>query len=124
MQSLKTFRLQSQLCRIKTATVNSISRNSCIRHRHRRRTYVVNVEGPETQKINIPEGVELNEPHRIIRNDEQSDDHRSLGTALSLFTTNPFSPGSPLFHPDGTHIFQKLQAFVRAQYLYLAFKKL
>lgn len=43
-------------------------------------------------------------------------DHRSLGTRLSLFMKDPSSPGSPLFHPDGTHIFQKLQAFLRAQY--------
>lgn len=43
-------------------------------------------------------------------------DHRTLGTFLSLFTTHPSSPGSPLFQPDGTHIFQKLQAFLRAQY--------
>lgn len=44
-------------------------------------------------------------------------DHRSLGTHFSLFTTHPSSPGSPLFLPDGTQIFQKLQAFLRAQYL-------
>ena len=43
-------------------------------------------------------------------------DHRSLGTFFSLFITHPSSPGSPLFQPDGTHIFQKLQAFLRAQY--------
>lgn len=43
--------------------------------------------------------------------------HLSLGTLLSLFTAHPSSPGSPLFHPDGTHILQKLQAFLRAQYL-------
>lgn len=42
--------------------------------------------------------------------------HRTLGTLLSLFTAHPSSPGSPLFHPDGTHIVQKLQAFLRAQY--------
>ncbi|MCJ1466628.1 hypothetical protein MMC07_005248 [Pseudocyphellaria aurata] len=44
-------------------------------------------------------------------------DHRSLGTALSLFITHPSSPGSPLFLPEGTHIVQKLQDFLRAQYL-------
>lgn len=43
-------------------------------------------------------------------------DHRSLGTFLSLFTTHPSSPGSPLFLPDGTHIFEKLKAFLRAHY--------
>lgn len=42
--------------------------------------------------------------------------HLSLGKLPTLFTTHPSSPGSPFFHPDGTHIFQKLQAFLRAQY--------
>ncbi len=55
-------------------------------------------------------------PTRNIRKHDQEDDHRSLGTTFSLFSTHASSPGSPLFHPDGTHIFQKLQAFLRAQY--------
>lgn len=51
-----------------------------------------------------------------LHHHDQEDDHRSIGTAFSLFTTHPSSPGSPLFYPDGTHILQKLQAFLRAQY--------
>ena len=43
-------------------------------------------------------------------------DHRSLGTSLDLFSNSIYSPGSPLFHPNGAHIFHKLQAFLRAQY--------
>ncbi len=43
-------------------------------------------------------------------------DHRVLGTRFSLFATDPSCPGSPLFTPDGSHIFQKLLAFLRAQY--------
>ncbi|MCJ1381722.1 hypothetical protein MMC17_004833 [Xylographa soralifera] len=50
-------------------------------------------------------------------------DHRALGTALDLFSTSRFSPGSPLFHPDGAHIFQKLQAFLRAQYITFGFRE-
>lgn len=42
--------------------------------------------------------------------------HQLLGQRFSLFTTHPSSPGSPIFSPDGTHIFSKLQAFLRAQY--------
>lgn len=42
--------------------------------------------------------------------------HHVLGQRFSLFTTHPSSPGSPIFTPDGTHIFSKLQAFLRAQY--------
>ena len=43
-------------------------------------------------------------------------DHRSIGAAQSLFTSDDSSPGTPFFHPDGTHVFQKLIAFIRAQY--------
>ncbi|MCJ1396306.1 hypothetical protein MMC18_009195 [Xylographa bjoerkii] len=50
-------------------------------------------------------------------------DHRALGTALDLFSTSRFSPGSPLFHPDGAHIFQKLQTFLRAQYITFGFRE-
>lgn len=65
------------------------------------------------------DGRELARPEktaRQIQKHDLEDDHRSLGTTFSLFTTHPSSPGSPLFHPDGTHILQKLQAFLRAQY--------
>ncbi|KAL8939992.1 MAG: hypothetical protein Q9216_003044 [Gyalolechia sp. 2 TL-2023] len=34
----------------------------------------------------------------------------------SFFTLHASSPGSPLFQPSGTHVLQKLQAFLRAQY--------
>lgn len=50
-------------------------------------------------------------------------DHRTLGTELSLFTGDISSPGSPFFQPDGTHIFQKLQAFLRAQYPSFGFQE-
>ena len=50
-------------------------------------------------------------------------DHRALGTELALFTGHVSSPGSPLFLPDGTHIFQKLKAFLRAQYPFFGFQE-
>ena len=50
-------------------------------------------------------------------------DHRALGTELSLFIGDTSSPGSPLFQPDGAHIFQKLQAFLRAQYPSFGFRE-
>lgn len=52
------------------------------------------------------------------KNPEKNDppDHRAIGTAQSLFTTHLSSPGAPFFQPDGTHIFQKLVSFLRAQY--------
>ena len=43
-------------------------------------------------------------------------DHRDIGTAYNLFTNSSYSPGSPLFHPNGAHIFNKLISFLRAQY--------
>ena len=60
---------------------------------------------------------------RRVNQPDLEDDHRSLGTTFSLFTTHPSSPGSPLFHPDGTHILQKLQAFLRAQYPAFGFQE-
>ncbi len=50
-------------------------------------------------------------------------DHRSIGAARSLFTNDPSSPGTPFFLPDGTHIFQKLTSFLRAQYPTLGFQE-
>ena len=50
-------------------------------------------------------------------------DHRTIGTAQNLFTTHSSSPGAPFFHPDGTHIFNKLAAFIRAQYPAFGFRE-
>ena len=50
-------------------------------------------------------------------------DHRAIGAAHSLFFTHPSSPGTPFFLPDGTHIFQKLVAFIRAQYPRFGFRE-
>ncbi|KAF2017935.1 class II aaRS and biotin synthetase [Aaosphaeria arxii CBS 175.79] len=50
-------------------------------------------------------------------------DHRTLAQTHNLFITSPYSPGSPLLLPNGTHIFQKLQAFLRAQYPQFGFRE-
>ena len=50
-------------------------------------------------------------------------DHRSIGARHSLFTTDLSSPGTPFFLPDGTHIFQKLTSFLRAQYPAFGFRE-
>ena len=50
-------------------------------------------------------------------------DHRLIGALHSLFTTDLSSPGTPFFLPDGTHIFQKLTSFLRAQYPMLGFRE-
>ncbi|PWW75048.1 class II aaRS and biotin synthetase [Tuber magnatum] len=43
-------------------------------------------------------------------------DHRLLAATQDLFITHPVSPGSPLFLPHGSRIFNKLISFIRAQY--------
>ena len=54
---------------------------------------------------------------------EDDDDHRALGTQHELFTTHESSPGSPFFQPNGAVIFQRLQAFLRAQYPAFGFRE-
>lgn len=55
--------------------------------------------------------------------DDPASDHRAIGTAQSLFTSHPSSPGAPFFQPDGAHIFQKLVSFLRAQYPHFGFRE-
>ena len=50
-------------------------------------------------------------------------DYRSIGEKNKLFSNSVYSRGSTFFHPDGTHIFRKLQAFLRAQYATFGFKE-
>lgn len=50
-------------------------------------------------------------------------DHRTLGTEQGLFTTSLYSPGSPLFLPNGAHILNKLLSFLRAQYTLFGFQE-
>ncbi|KAL4949009.1 hypothetical protein BDW69DRAFT_83376 [Aspergillus filifer] len=52
-----------------------------------------------------------------------SADYRALGTDQELFTTSIYSPGSPLFLPNGTHIINKLITFLRTQYLQYGFRE-
>ena len=41
-------------------------------------------------------------------------DHHTLGKKLNLFSSSIYSAGSPLLHPDGSHLFLKLQSLLRA----------
>lgn len=50
-------------------------------------------------------------------------DHRELAVQQELFTTSIYSPGSPLFLPNGARIFNKLQNFLRAQYSQFGFQE-
>ncbi|KAI9785978.1 MAG: hypothetical protein M1839_008244 [Geoglossum umbratile] len=53
----------------------------------------------------------------------QPTDHRILATEQELFITSLYSPGSPLFLPNGAHIFNKLLSFLRAQYQQYGFQE-
>ncbi|KAF2091154.1 class II aaRS and biotin synthetase, partial [Saccharata proteae CBS 121410] len=52
-----------------------------------------------------------------------SADHRELATQQGLFITSPYSPGSPLFGPNGAYIFNQLQTFLRTQYPTFGFRE-
>ena len=43
-------------------------------------------------------------------------DHHTLGKSLDLFSSTPYSAGSPLLHPSGSHLFLQLQSLLRAQH--------
>ncbi|KAK6522797.1 hypothetical protein TWF281_002231 [Arthrobotrys megalospora] len=42
--------------------------------------------------------------------------HHAIATQTHLYSTLPYSPGSPFFLPHGTRIFNRLIEFLRAQY--------
>ncbi|ESZ99034.1 hypothetical protein SBOR_0568 [Sclerotinia borealis F-4128] len=50
-------------------------------------------------------------------------DHRQLGIEQELFTTTPYSPGSPLFLPKGARMFKALTEFLSAQYSHFGFEE-
>jgi threonyl-tRNA synthetase len=54
---------------------------------------------------------------------EAAPDHRQLGIEQELFTTSIYSPGSPIFLPNGTRIFNKLTDFLRTQYEHFGFQE-
>jgi len=48
-------------------------------------------------------------------------DHRDLGVRQELFTTSVYSPGSPIFLPNGARVFNRLVDFLRRQYVHYGF---
>ncbi|EPE08644.1 threonyl-trna synthetase [Ophiostoma piceae UAMH 11346] len=50
-------------------------------------------------------------------------DHRDLGVQQELFTTSIYSPGSPIFLPNGARIFNRLVDFLRKQYVRYGFQE-
>jgi threonyl-tRNA synthetase len=52
-----------------------------------------------------------------------SADHRIIGVQRELFTTSKYSPGSAIFLPNGTKIFNRLTNFLRSQYEHYGFQE-
>lgn len=50
-------------------------------------------------------------------------DHRELAVQQELFRTSVYSPGSPLFLPNGADMLNKLSACLRAQYPQFGFRE-
>lgn len=50
-------------------------------------------------------------------------DHRKLGLQQELFITSIYSPGSPIFLPNGARIFNRLVDFLRKQYVRYGFQE-
>ncbi|KAG0652337.1 putative threonine-tRNA [Hyphodiscus hymeniophilus] len=50
-------------------------------------------------------------------------DHRQLAIEQDLYINSKYSPGSPLFGPNGARIFNKLTNFLRAQYSQFGFQE-
>ncbi|EGZ77514.1 threonyl-tRNA synthetase [Neurospora tetrasperma FGSC 2509] len=50
-------------------------------------------------------------------------DHRDLGTQQELFMTSIYSPGSPIFLPNGARIFNRLVEYLRKQYVHYGFQE-
>ncbi|KAI5467453.1 hypothetical protein BGZ63DRAFT_399027 [Mariannaea sp. PMI_226] len=50
-------------------------------------------------------------------------DHRKLGLQQELFITSLYSPGSPIFLPNGARIFNRLVDFLRKQYVRYGFEE-
>ena len=54
---------------------------------------------------------------------QSAPDHRDLGVQQELFTTSIYSPGSPIFLPNGARIFNRLVDFLRKQYVRYGFQE-
>jgi len=51
--------------------------------------------------------------HLDLLEEAKRRDHRTVGKEMDLFLIHKFSPGAPLFMNNGTHIYRKLESFIR-----------
>ncbi|PHH76250.1 hypothetical protein CDD80_1699 [Ophiocordyceps camponoti-rufipedis] len=52
---------------------------------------------------------------------DKTPDHRNLGVQQELFINSVYSPGSPIFLPHGTRVFNRLVNFLRKLYIHFGF---
>ncbi|KAL1913299.1 threonyl-tRNA synthetase [Sporothrix stenoceras] len=62
-------------------------------------------------------------PKQVADKDRIPPDHRDLAVQQELFTTSIYSPGSPIFLPNGARIFNRLVDFLRKQYVRYGFQE-
>ncbi|GAD97892.1 threonyl-tRNA synthetase [Paecilomyces variotii No. 5] len=99
--------------------------------RHDRRAIRIGSQWPSIALRSCSSCAPLNRPAvrtassdaSIVQPHTPAADHRVLGTAQELFTSSPYSPGSPLFLPNGTHVVNKLISFLRTQYRQYGFRE-
>ncbi len=75
--------------------------------------------GPMLQRIYgtvFPSKEELDAHLRMLE-EAKKRDHRELGQKLDLFSFHDFSPGSPIFHPNGTIVYNQMINFIRELYI-------
>ncbi|RDA90756.1 hypothetical protein CP533_2969 [Ophiocordyceps camponoti-saundersi (nom. inval.)] len=69
------------------------------------------------RSASVPRSSSKNVEHKGQKKAEQPPDHRSLGLQQELFINSVYSPGSPIFLPNGTRVFNRLVDFLRKLYV-------
>lgn len=65
--------------------------------------------------VSFPDKKQMAE-HKKFLEEAAKRDHRKIGKDQELFLFNEFSPGSAMWLPHGTRIYNTLQAFIREEY--------
>ncbi|PHH67314.1 hypothetical protein CDD81_76 [Ophiocordyceps australis] len=78
---------------------------------------------PRAQQLAHPKGLH-GRPYSM-KNEQAAErlSHRELGVKQELFTMSKYSPGSPIFLPAGTIVFNRLVNFLRKQYVGYGFQE-
>ena len=77
-----------------------------------------NDKGPVLQRIygTVFPTKEALDAHLKMLEEAKKRDHRELGQRLDLFSFHEWAPGSPVFHPHGTLVYNQMIDFVRELY--------